>query len=58
MSKIGGIMDEIYKRRSIRSFKDVEYGQDEEVKVEKTIEYIIHKHIQGDENIVVPVAIH
>lgn len=39
-------------------FKDVEYGQDEEVKVEKTIEYIIHKHIQGDENIVVPVAIH
>ena len=29
-------------------FKDVEYG----------IEYIIHKHIQDDENIVVPVAIH
>ena len=39
-------------------FKDVEYGEDEVVKVEKTIEYIIHKHIQGDENIVVPVAIH
>lgn len=39
-------------------FKDVEYGQDEEVKAEKTIEYIIHKHIQDDENIVVPVAIH
>ena len=39
-------------------FKDVEYGEDEEVKAEKTIEYIIHKHIQGDENIVVPVAIH
>ena len=39
-------------------FKDVEYGEDEEVKAEKTIEYIIHKHIQDDENIVVPVAIH
>lgn len=39
-------------------FKDVEYGQDEEVKAEKTIEYIIHKHIQDNENIVVPVAIH
>lgn len=39
-------------------FKDVEYGKDEEVKAEKTIEYIIHKHIQDDENIVVPVAIH
>ena len=40
------------------TFKDVEYGEDEEVKAEKTIEYIIHKHIQDDENIVVPVAIH
>lgn len=39
-------------------FKDVEYGEDEEVKAEKTIEYIIHKHIQDNENIVVPVAIH
>lgn len=39
-------------------FKDVEYGEDEEVKAEKTIEYIIHKHIKDDENIVVPVAIH
>lgn len=38
-------------------FKDVEYGEDEEAKAEKTIEYIIHKHIQDDENIVVPVAI-
>lgn len=39
-------------------FKDVEYGEDEEVKAEKTIEYIIHKHIQDNENIVLPVAIH
>lgn len=39
-------------------FKDVEYGEDEEVKAEKTIEYIIHKHIQDNENMVVPVAIH
>ncbi len=39
-------------------FIDVEYGEDEEVKAEKTIEYIIHKHIQDDENIVVPVDIH